>query len=142
MRMRALLALLCWLIPGAARAYGNTQCVGDRFGSNLGCTANDVQITNMQALSAPPSCTGGGTISLDLLLTVNFGSPNRWDAGIFLSNDGRDPQLTVANGGATSCSVAILPTSSPFLNSTRMAAPTPAATATARSAAVPAAASS
>ena len=70
----------------------------------------------MQALSPPPSCTGGGTITLDLLLTINFGSPNRWDAGIFLSNDGRDAQLTVANGGATSCSVAVLPNSSPFLN--------------------------
>jgi uncharacterized repeat protein (TIGR01451 family) len=70
----------------------------------------------MQALNSPPSCSGGGTMTLDLLLTVNFGSPSRWDVGIFLSNDGKDPQLTVANGGATSCSVAILPLTSPFLN--------------------------
>ncbi len=112
----ALLALLATLAPEVARAYGVNQCAGDRFGSNLGCTANDVQITNMQALSAPPSCVGGGTISLDLLLTVNFGSASRWDVGIFLSNDGKNPQLTVANGGSNSCSVAILPTTSPFLN--------------------------
>jgi uncharacterized repeat protein (TIGR01451 family) len=117
MKKLALLALLLLgLAPGAARAFGNTQCAGDRFGSNLGCTANDVQITQMQALSPPPSCIGGGTITLDLLLTINFGSPNRWDVGVFLSNDGRNAQLTVANGGATSCSVAVLPNSSPFLN--------------------------
>jgi uncharacterized repeat protein (TIGR01451 family) len=114
-RLALLVALLC-LAPGAARAYGNTQCAGDRFGTDLGCTANDVQITNMQALNAPPSCTGGGTVTLDLLLTVNFGSASRYDVGIFLSNDGKDPQKTVANGGATSCSIEILPTASPFLN--------------------------
>lgn len=122
-RAPRLLVLGAWLAacaavvaPSAARAFGATQCAGDRFGSNLNCSANDVQITQMQALSPPPACTGGGTITLDLLLTINFGSPNRWDAGIFLSNDGRNPQLTVANGGATSCSVAVLPNSSPFLN--------------------------
>jgi uncharacterized repeat protein (TIGR01451 family) len=117
MRKLALLALLLsGLAPDVARAYGNTQCAGDRFGDDLGCTANDVQITNMQALNAPPSCNGGGTVMLDLLLTVNFGSASRYDIGIFLSNDGRDPQKTVAHGGANSCSVAILPTASPFLN--------------------------
>jgi hypothetical protein len=116
MSWRALFALLLAFAPGAAHAFGTTQCAGDRFGSNLGCTANDVQITQMQALDAPGACTGGGTVTLDLLLTVNFGSPSRWDVGIFLSNDGKDPQLTVANGGSNSCSVAILPTTSPFLN--------------------------
>jgi len=118
MRMLARLAVTLWLgfAPVTAHAFGNTQCAGDRFGSNLGCTANDVQITQMQALNSPPSCIGGGTVTLDLLLTVNFGSPSRWDVGIFLSNDGKDPQLTVANGGSNSCSVAILPTTSPFLN--------------------------
>jgi uncharacterized repeat protein (TIGR01451 family) len=116
-RKLALLAvLLLAFAPSAASAYGNTQCPGDRFGSDLGCTANDVQITQMQALNSPASCTGGGTITLDLLLTINFGSPSRWDVGIFLSNDGKDPQKTVANGGSNSCSVAILPTTSPFLN--------------------------
>jgi uncharacterized repeat protein (TIGR01451 family) len=117
MRKLALLALLLFgLAPGAARAFGATQCAGARFGSDLGCTANDVQITNMQALNSPPSCTGGGTITLDLLLTVNFGSASRYDVGIFLSNDGKDPQKTVASGGSASCSIAILPTTSPFLN--------------------------
>jgi hypothetical protein len=101
-----------------------------------------VQITQMEALNAPASCSGGGTLTLDLLLTVNFGSPSRWDVGIFLSNDGKDPQRTVANGGANSCSVAILPTTSPFLNLDSNGAPTRAATATARSAVARAAARS
>jgi uncharacterized repeat protein (TIGR01451 family) len=121
MRRLALLALLLAFAPSAVHAYGTSQCAGDRFGQSnggqdLGCTANDVQLTNMQALNAPASCSGGGTMTLDLQLTVNFGSASRYDIGIFLANDGKDPQKTVANGGATSCSVAILPSSSPFLN--------------------------
>jgi hypothetical protein len=102
--------------PASAWAFPPDQCAGARFGSALNCTANDVQITEMTVLSGPPSCTGGGNVTLDLSLTVNFGSPNRWDVGIFISNDGLDPQLTVAGGGATSCSVAVLPNTSPFLD--------------------------
>jgi uncharacterized repeat protein (TIGR01451 family) len=108
--------LVCALLPSGVHAYGANQCAGDRFGSNLVCTANDVQITEMTVTNGPASCTGGELISLDLALTVNFGSPNRYDVGIFLANDGLDPQLTVANGGATSCTVSILPNSSPFLD--------------------------
>ena len=111
----ALLALTA-LSPVSAWAFPPNQCAGTRFGSALNCTANDVQITEMTVLSGPPACTGGGSVTLDLSLIVNFGSPNRWDVGIFISNDGLDPQLTVADGGATSCSVAVLPNGSPFLN--------------------------
>jgi MSHA biogenesis protein MshQ len=49
---------------------------------------------------------------LNLNVTINFGSASRYDIGVFLSNNGKDPSLT----SATSCSVAVLPTSSPFLN--------------------------
>jgi hypothetical protein len=110
----ALLGLVPCLVQAAV--FPVTQCAGTRFGSDLGCTANDVQITGMTVSSGPATCTGGGSVTLDLSLTVNFGSPNRWDIGIFISNDGKDPQLTVANGGATSCSVAVLPNTAPFLN--------------------------
>ncbi len=95
-----------------------TQCAGDRFGSDLGCTANDVQITSLEAVGAPSSCKAGDYITLDLKVTVNSGSPDRYDIGIFLSNDGKDPQLMQANGGPASCKVAILPTDDPPFRNT------------------------
>ena len=103
------------LLPmeSAAGPYGATQCAASRFGSNLNCTANDVSLNNITVLGSPPSsCVGGGTLPLDLNVTINFGSASRYDIGVFLSNNGADPAQT----SASSCSVGILPTSSPFLN--------------------------
>jgi uncharacterized repeat protein (TIGR01451 family) len=115
--IRIFMALwLALLMPGLAHAFGATQCAASRFGSDLGCTANDVSITNIVVVGGPASCTGGQNITLDLDVTVQFASPDRWDIGIFISNDGKSPQLLPANGGAASCSVEILPTSSPFLD--------------------------
>ncbi|UUZ69600.1 hypothetical protein LP416_09440 [Polaromonas sp. P2-4] len=85
-------------------------------GSDLNCTANDVNITGITVVGGPAACTGGQNITLDLDLTVQFGSANRYDVGIFISNDGKSPQSLPANGGAASCSVAILPPTSPFLD--------------------------
>ncbi|MHB8728390.1 MAG: DUF6701 domain-containing protein [Sulfuricaulis sp.] len=102
------------LLPAAyAGPYGATQCAASRFGSNLGCTANDVSLNSITVAGTPPSsCVGGGTLLLNLNVTINFGSSSRYDIGVFLSNNGMDPAQT----SATSCSVGILPTSSPFLN--------------------------
>lgn len=98
----------------AAHAFGATECAGHRFGSNLGCTANDVSINSITVLGSPPSsCVGGATLPLDLSVKINFGSATRYDVGVFLSNNGMDPKLT----SATSCSVAVLPTTSPFWGS-------------------------
>lgn len=98
----------------AAHAFGSTQCAGSRFGSNLGCTANDVQLNSITIAGTPPaSCVGGSTLPLDLNVTINFGSSTRYDVGVFLSNNGQDPSQT----SASSCSVAVLPTSSPFWGS-------------------------
>lgn len=99
-----------------AHAFGLTQCAADRAGSSLNCTANDVQITNITVAGGPSSCIGGNAVTLDLNLTVNFGSSKRYDIGIFISNDGKDPKIVPSGGGAASCSVAVLPTSSPFAN--------------------------
>lgn len=105
-----------WLAAAPSAAFPPNQCAANRFGADLRCTANDVQITDMTVTSGPAVCTGGSPVTLDLSLTVHFGSPNRWDVGIFVSNDGASPSLMVANGGAASCSVAALPNTSPFLN--------------------------
>jgi hypothetical protein len=116
---RSLLMLFAgiWLATAAqAATYPINQCAGDRFGSDLGCTANDVSITGMAVVGDTTSCVGGSNVTLDLQLTVNFQNPSRYDIGIFISNDGKNPEITAANGGATSCSVSVLPNSSPFLN--------------------------
>ncbi len=99
-----------------AHAFPATQCAAGRFGADLNCTAADVSITNMRVVGDTTSCIGGTNITADLEITVNFATPNRWDIGIFISNDGKTPQLLPASGGANSCSVGILPTTSPFLN--------------------------
>ncbi|TLM66813.1 MAG: DUF11 domain-containing protein [Deltaproteobacteria bacterium] len=110
--------LLCLLVPArSVHAFGDNQCAGSRFGENLVCTAGDVSITGIAvAPGSPTSCVGGSTFTVDLDITVNFSTPDRWDIGIFLAHDGRDPQLLQTSGGATSCSVGILPTASPFLD--------------------------
>ncbi|MDP3048379.1 MAG: ubiquitin-activating E1 FCCH domain-containing protein, partial [Thermodesulfovibrionales bacterium] len=98
-------------------AYGLTQCAGSRYGSKLGCTANDVSITNITIVTPLTSCIGGEDIIVDLDLTINVGGPARYDIGIFIANDGLNPQIIPANGGSGSCSVAILPfTPNPFRN--------------------------
>jgi uncharacterized repeat protein (TIGR01451 family) len=115
------LVAVCFFLPAttsyAAPPYGATQCAASRFGSNLGCTANDVSINTITVASGfPTSCVGGQTMPLDLNVTVQFGSPTRYNIGVFVSNDGKNPQTLVSSGGAASCSVAVLPTTSPFLN--------------------------
>ena len=105
------------LTTPSAFAYGVNECAGSRFTSNLVCTAGDVSITGIAvAPGTPTSCVGGTTFTADLDITVNFATPDRWDIGIFLSNDGKDPQLLPVSGGADSCSVGILPNSSPFFD--------------------------
>jgi uncharacterized repeat protein (TIGR01451 family) len=114
-------------LQGAAHAatFPADMCVGDRMQSGLNCTANDVQITNVRIApgsGAPPTCEGGASITLDLEVTVNFGSSTRYDVGIFLSQDGASPMeqstRTVVGGtGSASCKVATLPSPPPPLTS-------------------------
>ncbi|MFA4829651.1 MAG: hypothetical protein WC855_14590 [Thermodesulfovibrionales bacterium] len=98
-----------------AHAFGPTQCAASRNGSDVNCNAGDVSITNIQVIGDVTSCTGGTNVTLDLEVTVNFDVPTRYDIGIFISSDGKSPQYLPPTGAA-SCSVAILPNSSPFLN--------------------------
>lgn len=100
---------------GACSApFPATACAATRFNGDLGCTANDVSLTNITlAPSSIASCVSGSPVTLDLDLTVNFASPDRWDVGIFIANDGKLPTLLPANGGASSCSVDVLPITPP-----------------------------
>ncbi|MBA2965355.1 MULTISPECIES: DUF11 domain-containing protein [Ramlibacter] len=121
---RWLLLALLVLGAGAALAaslfsppYAADMCPGDRSGTNLNCTANDVQITKIvitPGSNPPAGCTGGTTIALSLDVTMQFGSSDRYDVGIFLSQDGASPQFMstrsgAGNTGSASCKVATLP---------------------------------
>ena len=104
------------VITAQAAIFPGNQCAADRYGSNLNCNANDVAITGMAVVGDTTSCVGGTHVTLDLQMTVNFAVPDRYDIGIFISNDGKTPQTQAANGGAASCTVSVLPTASPFLD--------------------------
>jgi uncharacterized repeat protein (TIGR01451 family) len=103
---------------GACTAsYPTNACAATRYGNDLNCSANDVNLTDIKlAPGSISSCVSGAPVSLDLDLTVNFASPDRWDVGIFIANDGKLPTQLPTNGGASSCSVDVLPTTAPFLD--------------------------
>lgn len=106
------------LVTAAAWAFPVNQCASDRSGSDMGCTANDVSISSISAAAgSPPSCIGGQPLTLDLDVTINAANARRYDIGVFLSNDGKSTRLMSANGGASTCSVSMIPqTPLPFAN--------------------------
>lgn len=123
----ACLAVASLLPAGAARAQQvihGTNCAADKFGSSLNCTANDVAITQIainrnyypgvnttpQAnLLTGAGCVGGTNVVANLNVTVQFNSPDRYDIGIFLAEDGGNPQNLKSAGGSQACTVSILP---------------------------------
>lgn len=97
--------------------YPATACAATRYGSDLGCSASDVSLSHISpAPGSITSCVSGAPVTLDLDVQVNFASPSRWDIGIFIANDGKLPTVLPGNGGATSCSVDVLPATAPFLD--------------------------
>jgi uncharacterized repeat protein (TIGR01451 family) len=117
-RFLQMMAAAALVTPAAAQVFPLDQCAAGRFGADLNCTANDVGISKIAAASGSvPSCVGGQQVTLDLDVTVTTGGPARWDVGIFISKDGKDPQYLTGGGGASSCNVGILPFApNPFRN--------------------------
>src|SRR5665647_2423595 len=112
-RMTLIVVTVLWLIalPTTCLAFGVNDCAATRFGSDLVCTAQDVAITGIAIVpGGPTKCVGGSFITLDLDVNVNFASPDRWDVGLFLSNDCKTPEKLPASGGSSSCTVAVLDT--------------------------------
>lgn len=120
--------LLLQSIPGLAAypPFGVDQCPADRMyvskgNTSLGCTAADVSITRLVIIpnsgtgtgtSSPDACVAGTSPEYDFDLVINFATPQRWDIGIFLVNDGKNPLLPSLNGGGgpATCSVDVLAT--------------------------------
>jgi len=104
------------LTTGACTApFPPTACAATRYGEDLGCTSADVGLTNIAIAPTilQTSCVSGAPVTLDLDLTINFSSPDRYDVGIFIANDGKLPTVLPANGGSGSCSVDVLPITPP-----------------------------
>lgn len=104
---------------GCSAPFPSTACAATRFNNDLGCSANDVTLSSIA--KAPGSisyCVSGTPVTLDLDVTVNFGSASRWDVGIFIANDGNLPTKLPINGGASSCAVDILPITAPATGAT------------------------
>ncbi len=100
-----------------AAPYPATACAATRFGEDLTCSAADIGVSSIAlAPGSISSCVSGNSVTVDLDVTISFASPDRYDVGIFVANDGKLPTLLPASGGASSCSVAVLPTTSPFLD--------------------------
>lgn len=135
---RSAILLVAWLALGSAahaqQVLHGYSCAADRYkalqqssfsGPSLGCTANDVAITQIainrnyypgvnvtpQAnLLTGAGCVGGTNVTANLNVTVQFNKPARYDIGIFLAEDGADPQLlSTSAGSAKRCTVSILP---------------------------------
>lgn len=119
--------LLALLLPAGARAQQvihGASCAGDKYGSSLGCSANDVAITQIainrnyypgvnttpQAnLLTGAGCVGGTNVVANLNVTVQFNAPARYDIGVYLAEDGGNPQYMKSAGGSQACTVSVLP---------------------------------
>lgn len=137
-RGRWLLAfLVAWLALAngahAQQVLHGYQCAADQFkalqqpsfSGALNCTANDVAITQIAinrnyypGVNTTPQanlltgggCVGGTNVVANLNVTVQFNSPARYDIGIFLAEDGGNPQAMGSSvGGAKKCTVSVLP---------------------------------
>jgi uncharacterized repeat protein (TIGR01451 family) len=90
-------------------ALTGQSCAGTRFGSNLGCTANDFSAAlnfTQPSLTAISTCRQGEILSIDVIASLSSASPFRYDGGIFIGEKGNDPQL---NNAANSCSLGVFP---------------------------------
>lgn len=98
--------------------FPENACPATRYGSDLGCNANDVNLSGITLATTnnTRSCVSGTSVILDLDITVNFSQPSRWDVGIFIAKDGKLPSLLPTNGGAASCSVDVLSNATPFMD--------------------------
>jgi uncharacterized repeat protein (TIGR01451 family) len=89
--------------------YPSLESPADRFGGKLNCTANDVSLGNINVVGTT-QCIFGLPITLQLTGDINVTANNRYDIGIYFSQDGLDLEKQSTAGGAASASVATLST--------------------------------
>ena len=103
----------------AAPPFPSNMCAADRNGSSLSCNSNDVKIASVAATDPDTgqpitTCTAGQPVKMSLSLGLQS-SATRYDVGVFVALDGKDPQTLASAGGSANCAVADVPTSpAPF----------------------------
>lgn len=121
-----LAAALLVLLSGAGPAQAQTAivtgltdqaCVGTRAGNDRSCTANDLAASisfTQPSATAISSCVAGQVLTLDAVATLQSGSPDRYNIGLFTGQTGNDPRT---NNAAALCSLGVFPTApAPFSN--------------------------
>ena len=122
-----LMVLMAWFTLGlpyaqaqtaTVDAFTGTTCAGTRAGFSPSCTANDftVGVTFTQpAATAVNNCQVGQFFHVDIITNITSNSPDRYDVGLFIGEQGNDPRQTTA---ANTCSLGVFPnTPFPFFES-------------------------
>lgn len=98
-------------------ALTGQSCMGTRAARNLGCTANDFAVGlsfTQPALNAIQNCIAGEYVSINVIASITSGSPERYDVGIFIGENGNTPTL---DNAANLCTLGVFPTSpTPFFD--------------------------
>ena len=102
-------------MPADGQPFPADMCAADRTGSDLGCTANDIDIAAVTVNNGVTSCVAGASVTLDLSVNLQLNANQRYDIGVFVARDGESPIIRSNAGGSASCSVFGLPTSPPPL---------------------------
>lgn len=103
------------VMPAAAQPFPADMCAADRSGSDLGCTANDIDLASVTVNNGVASCLAGTQVTLDLSVSLRLNANQRYDIGVFVARDAKSPVLRSTAGGSASCAVFGLPASPPPL---------------------------
>ncbi len=113
----AVLAGLAQAQTASVTGLTDQACVGTRAGNNRSCTANDLAASisfTQPSATAIASCVAGQVLTLDAIATLQSGSPDRYNIGLFTGQTGNDPRV---NNAAAQCSLGVFPTTpAPFSN--------------------------
>ncbi len=108
---------VAWTQTAIITGLTDQACVGTRAGSTRSCTANDLAASisfTQPSTNAISSCIAGQVLTLDAIATLQSGSPDRYNIGLFTGQTGNDPRV---NDSAALCSLGVFPTTpAPFSN--------------------------
>jgi len=116
----AWLGIAVWMGPAQAQTaivtgLTDQACVGTRAGADRSCVANDLAASisfTQPSATAIASCVAGQVLTLDAIASLQSGSPNRYNIGLFTGQTGNDPRV---NNVADQCSLGVFPTTpAPF----------------------------
>jgi hypothetical protein len=69
------------------------SCEGQRHGSTVGCIAQDFVVTAALNSNTITSCAANTQVAVDILITLQSGNATRYDIGLFIGENGNNPQV-------------------------------------------------